>query len=599
MKQAIPAVLIAFLLFWGAVAAAQDRVWLQVEAQPDLRSAEDRVRAYAAQFGDVAGFRLNSGWYAIVLGPVNAVDAEGRLADLRGLRQIPGDSFVANGRNFRQQFWPVGAIDVGASDVVASDLGAAGLSDLGAEPEAEPEQQIALLEPVLAAEPEPVVAETPAEARRAEAELPLDQRQLLQTALQWKGFYAAAIDGDFGPGTRTAMASYQAATGLEPTGVLTTAQRNALIESYQDDLAALGLEQVQEQTAGIEIILPTALVSFDHYDPPFVHYKSKDGSGVSVLLISQAGDQNTLFGLYDIMQTLKIVPPGGERSRSDTSFTLTGENAQLKSYSYAALQGGLIKGYTLVWPPALDDRMQKVLVAMQKSFAPFGERAMDDTVGVPSADQRRDMLAGLEVRRPEFSRSGFYIDAGGTVLTSAEAVQSCGRITLDQTIDATVAFADPALGIAVLTPARPLSPPGFAQFQTDTPRLQAEVAVAGYSYEDALTMPTLSFGTLQDLRGLNGEAGLRRLALDSLPGDIGGPVFDSSGAVLGMLLPKPANPAKLLPAEVNFAADAAAIAAVLAAKGITATTSTRQGGMAPEDLGSLAANMTVLVSCWK
>ena len=88
------------------------------------------------------------------------------------------------------------------------------------------------------------------------------------------------------------------------------------------------------------------------------------------------------------------------------------------------------------------------------------------------------------------------------MLTSAEAVQSCGRITLDQTIDATVAFADPALGIAVLTPARPLSPPGFAQFQTDTPRLQAEVAVAGYSYEDALTMPTLSFGTLQDLRGV-------------------------------------------------------------------------------------------------
>ena len=75
--------------------------------------------------------------------------------------------------------------------------------------------------------------------------------------------------------------------------------------------------------------------------------------------------------------------------------------------------------------------------------------------------------------------------------------------------------------------------------------------------------------------------------------------MDSTGAVLGMLLPKPVNPAKRLPADVNFAADAGAITAALAARGISATASTRRGGMAPEDLGTLAANMTVLVSCWK
>ena len=40
-----------------------------------------------------------------------------------------------------------------------------------------------------------------------------------------------------------------------------------------------------------------------------------DGSGVRVLLISQSGDQGTLFGLYDIMQTLEIVPMEGPRDR--------------------------------------------------------------------------------------------------------------------------------------------------------------------------------------------------------------------------------------------------------------------------------------------
>ena len=56
-------------------------------------------------------------------------------------------------------------------------------------------------------------------------------------------------------------------------------------------------------------------MQFDHYEPPFVHYGERGGSGVRVLLISQPGDQSTLFGLYDILQTLEIVPLDGERER--------------------------------------------------------------------------------------------------------------------------------------------------------------------------------------------------------------------------------------------------------------------------------------------
>jgi hypothetical protein len=61
--------------------------------------------------------------------------------------------------------------------------------------------------------------------------------------------------------------------------------------------------------------MPTGMVEFARYEAPFAHYDSKDGSGVRVLLISQSGDQRTLFGLYDIMQTLEIVPLEGQRER--------------------------------------------------------------------------------------------------------------------------------------------------------------------------------------------------------------------------------------------------------------------------------------------
>ena len=71
----MPVVLRAFVflaatLLSGLTAShAQDRVWLQIEAQPRLDTAQERAEAYAGVFPETNGFRLRSGWYAIVLGP--------------------------------------------------------------------------------------------------------------------------------------------------------------------------------------------------------------------------------------------------------------------------------------------------------------------------------------------------------------------------------------------------------------------------------------------------------------------------------------------------------------------------------------------------
>ena len=55
-----------------------------------------------------------------------------------------------------------------------------------------------------------------------------DARKELQIALQWEGYYRSLIDGAFGPGTRGAMRGWQEDNGFEPTGVLTTRQRDIL-----------------------------------------------------------------------------------------------------------------------------------------------------------------------------------------------------------------------------------------------------------------------------------------------------------------------------------------------------------------------------------
>ncbi|MEO0828889.1 MAG: peptidoglycan-binding domain-containing protein, partial [Pseudomonadota bacterium] len=312
-------VFVLLLALCLAPAAAAQQVWLQVEAVPTLRQAQARAQSYAGAFPNVGGFRLPSGWYAIALGPYGENVARSELQALKARGLIPRDSFVEETTRFRQQFYPVGAtppVQAAPAPTAETD-----------------EQQTAETTPTPDPLPVPYPAEPPGAARASPRLLTEEERKLIQEALQWDGYYTSSIDGAFGRGTRRAMTDWQSEQGFEATGVLTTRQRRKLTDTYQAVFADLGLQSVRDQKAGIEITMPAGKVKRSRLEPPFVHYDGEDG--VKVLLISQRGDQNTLFGLYDIMQTLEIVPTEGERERKPTSFSITGRDSKRQSFTYA------------------------------------------------------------------------------------------------------------------------------------------------------------------------------------------------------------------------------------------------------------------------
>ncbi len=573
---------------------AQDPVWVQVEAQPTLGEAQIRVRDYAGRFDNVNGYYLGSGWYGIALGPYARPDAEALLRRLKDQGAIPGDSFIATGGTFVQQFWPIGATELTEPQPLPDE----GITVTAIDPATATEETATEAEPV-AAEPvaEEVPDETQSEAIASEDLLTRPEKELLQTALQWAGFYEGAIDGAYGRGTRASMAAWQEANGHDATGVLTTRQRAELLGAYNAVLEGLNLQLVRDDATGIEIQIPTGVVAFAAYEPPFARFDSTGDIKAQVLLISQEGDQSRLFGLYEILQTLEVVPTSVERSRTDNGFTIEGANARFHTYVTASLQDGQIKGFALIWPANDEERRSRLLGLMQASFART-EGVLDPGISRPGEDQAVDLISGLEVRQPKLSRTGFFIDDSGTVLTTSEVVDQCEYLTLDSTQRATVAHLDAALGIAVLKPDEPMAPLGVVQFQSGVPRLQAEIAVSGYPYGGVLARPALTFGRLADIRGLNGEDTVKRLALVAQPGDAGGPVFDNGGTVLGMLLPKTVENGQVLPPEVSFSVDVEAIAASLASAGMSISTTDNMTFMPPETLTREAAKVTVLVSCW-
>jgi peptidoglycan hydrolase-like protein with peptidoglycan-binding domain len=567
--------LLATLLVWVNSATAQETTYIQIEAQPSLSAAEVRLRAYASQLPDVNGFDLGRGWYGIALGPYPRDDANAVLRSLRAQRLIPSDSYLEEPGRYGQRIWPIGAGP--AITTVAPTT-------------------VAPLEPVVVPELEPA-DETPREARASEALLDRSQREALQIALKWAGYYTAAIDGSFGRGTRSSMGDWQRDNGFEATGILTTMQRAELFRQYNAVLDGMDMQTVRETRAGITIDVPLGAVRFDRYDSPFAHFEPTGTvDKAQVLLISQPGDRDRLAGLYEIMQTLEIVPLEGPRDRGRDNFTLTGANDSIVSHTEARLVDGAIKGFTLIWPAGDEERRMRILASMQSSFAPIG--GVLDPAAIAEDSQSVDLVAGLQIRKPKITASGFFVDREGRVVTTNAAIDSCGRITLNGRYDARVLTTDAASGVAVLQATQPLAPIAIAQFRDGAPRLQSEIAVSGFSFGGVLPSATMTFGRLADLRGLNGEETLTRLEINTLDGDAGGPVLDDSGAVIGLLMPRAAG-GRQLPDDVSFAVNGTTVRAVLQRAGVSSQASNSLPRLDPVDLTQKGTDMTVLVSCWE
>lgn len=585
MKMVRLALAFALWSMGGFAALAQDAAWLQLEAQPSAASAAARAEAYAAEFPEVRAVKSGPGWHAIVLGPFLPEEAAGLLATYRREGRVPSDAFISDGKAFGDVVWPEGAViaDQGSIEVTIEVAPADGTD-------------VAIAQPA-PVEPMELVDETPKEARASEAALTKEERMALQDGLKWYGFYDAKIDGSFGKGTRNSMAAWQTANGYEPTGILTSLQRATLTANHAADLAEFGFETITEPEAGIEITLPLSLVQFDRYEPPFVHFAEKNGSGLQVMLISEPGGTEALAGLYAILQTLEVMPESGERELKKQSFTLQGASSKVESLAYAETADGMVKGYMLVWNPADADRMARILPALRASFRGVGDKALDPGL-VPMEDAARaGMLSGLETRRAERSASGLFVDAKGSVVTALSNIAECGRVTLGAETAAEVVAQDEASGLALLAPKAPLAPTAFAALSTASPRPGSDVSVAGYSYGERQPGATLTFGSFDAAEGMGGEAGFARIIAPVMAGDVGGPVLDNTGAVVGVLLPTPTT-GKVPPPGMALAADSASLGAFLQGAGLTAATSTATAAATPDALNAGALGMTVLVSCW-
>lgn len=129
------------------------------------------------------------------------------------------------------------------------------------------------------------------------------------------------------------------------------------------------------------------------------------------------------------------------------------------------------------------------------------------------------------------------------------------------------------------------------------------VAVYGFPLPGLLAPAgNVTFGNITALAGVGGSSAEMQISAPVQPGNSGGPVLDSSGDVVGVVVAKldalrVAVATRDIPQNVNFAIKATVATDFLQAQGVTFTRGKARPPLSPAALAAAARPFTVQVEC--
>lgn len=195
--------------------------------------------------------------------------------------------------------------------------------------------------------------------------------------------------------------------------------------------------------------------------------------------------------------------------------------------------------------------------------------------------------------------SGFRV-ARGAIVTNHHVIDGCSRLRVNG-LAAQVRGSDARSDLALLnTSAAGLS----TSLRAQRAAVGEPVAVAGYPLRGLLSGFNMTTGNLSSLSGMGGDTRLVQITAPVQPGNSGGPVLDSSGNLMGVVVSKldAIKAAKLtgdIPQNVNFAINTNVLRSFLDANSVEYETASSDKALLTTAIAEKAKGFTVLVECWK
>ena len=383
--------------------------------------------------------------------------------------------------------------------------------------------------------------------------LPLADRIDIQDGLVWSGDYSGALDGTFGRMTFEAIAAFQSRNRLPPDGILTAAARKTLADAAKAKKAALGFQPVDDKATGVRIHLPTKLLGPAQKGPKGTAWVGREGR---IRIETHASADTDLAALFERMKTAE---PGRRVVyavlRPDW-FVISDETGNLHRYARFVRGAEGIRGFFFTLDGSLATELDRVVIATAGRFEPFpGATPTTPAAGpatTPTTPAATTPTTPTATQPAAVTASGVTV-APGKVLTAAAAVAGCRSVTVGGRA-ASIVTAD-AGGVATLAAAGDGAAPLRLATAADG---GATVLAAGDS------------GGRSSLVAVPGDLGGGRLRAALQSGAQGAPVFDATGALVGLVVGRPDAAravAGLIPTASYDLASGASLEAATAAAG--------------------------------
>jgi S1-C subfamily serine protease len=204
--------------------------------------------------------------------------------------------------------------------------------------------------------------------------------------------------------------------------------------------------------------------------------------------------------------------------------------------------------------------------------------------------------------------SGFVVASDGYVLTNRHVVASCRTVTVKSdsstSVTARIVALHPRDDLAVIRADATFdTTAGFRVGSAIRPG--DDVVAVGFPLAGLLAdEPSVTTGSVSALAGIHNNPAILQMTAPVQQGSSGGPLFDASGNVIGVVVTKlnarlVAEETGDLPQNVNFALKGEIARGFLEELAVHYRTAASTSRLSNADVGDIGRRVTVLVSCYR
>ena len=198
--------------------------------------------------------------------------------------------------------------------------------------------------------------------------------------------------------------------------------------------------------------------------------------------------------------------------------------------------------------------------------------------------------------------TGFFVSNDGEILTNNHVIAGCQNLTIKNGEPVQVVSRDPASDLALVR--AEIKPDQIAVFRGGpAPRIGDAVVIFGFPLPGILSSEgNVATGVLSATTGLKNDIRYVQISAPVQPGNSGGPVFDTSGHVIGVVVAKldalrVAQFTGDVPQNVNFAVHWSEVRALLDEQGVRYKKLPSQQGISTRAIAKIGAEVSVTLDC--